>query len=54
MPLHAGKSQKVVSSNIKKLREEGYPQKQSIAIALSEAGLSNKKKKAQKKVASHG
>lgn len=47
MPLAQGKSRKAVSSNIKKLREEGYPQKQSIAIAMSEAGLSKKNKKAK-------
>ena len=35
MPLHEGYSNKSVSANIKKLREEGYPKKQSVAIAMS-------------------
>lgn len=34
MPLAPGKSDKSVSSNIRKLRDEGYPQKQAVAIAL--------------------
>ena len=38
MPLKKGRSKKVVSSNIRKLRHEGYPQKQAIAIAMRKAG----------------
>jgi len=36
MPLAKGSSQKVVSSNIKELMGMGRPQKQAVAIALSE------------------
>ena len=37
MPLASGSSQKTVSKNIKKLRQEGKPRKQAIAIALEKA-----------------
>lgn len=37
MPLKRGSSPKTISHNIKKLREEGYPEKQAIAIAISKS-----------------
>ena len=37
MPLMRGNNPKQISSNVRKLKKEGYPQDQSVAIALAKA-----------------
>lgn len=48
MPLIKGSSKKVVSENIAELRHSGRPEQQAVAIALHNAGMSNKKKPKRK------
>ncbi len=51
MPLKKSASKKAIGQNIKKLRSEDYPEKQSVAIALNvarEAGAKIPKKKSSK------
>lgn len=39
MPLKKGSSKETISKNISELVHSGHPQKQSIAIAMREAGI---------------
>lgn len=43
MPLHKGKSEKVIGRNIKEMEESGHSKKQSIAASLNEARKSGAK-----------
>jgi hypothetical protein len=45
MPLKKGKSQKVVSSNIREMVKAGHPVKQAVAASLKKAGKSRAKGK---------
>lgn len=45
MPLRKGRSQKVISSNIRTEIRAGRPRKQAIAIAMRKAGKARKRKR---------
>lgn len=43
MPLRKGKSKKVIGENIRTEMNAGKPQKQAVAIAMSQAGKARRK-----------
>lgn len=45
MPLHRGKSSKIIHRNISELVHSGYPVKQAAAIAFKKAGMSKSRSK---------
>jgi uncharacterized protein YdaT len=49
MPLKRGYSQKIISENTKKLIDEGYSQKQAIAIAYDTARKAKRAAQKRKK-----
>ena len=44
MPLKRGSSRETISENIRELRHSGRPERQAVAIALSEARRTGRKK----------
>lgn len=49
MPLKKGTSKKIISQNIKKMMDEGYPQRQAVAASLNSAGKGKQRRKKAKK-----
>jgi hypothetical protein len=45
VPLKSGKSQKVISGNIREMIKAGHPRNQAIAASMNKAGKSKGKKK---------
>jgi len=45
MPLKSGKSDKIISQNIREMVKAGHPRNQAIAAAMRKAGRSNQGKR---------
>lgn len=45
MPLHKGKSKKVIGENISEMIKSGHPKKQAVAASLNEAKIPKRKSK---------
>jgi hypothetical protein len=45
MPLKRGSSRATISSNIREMRHSGYPQRQAVAAAMSQARRSRRSRR---------
>ena len=52
--LRAGKSREAISYNIRLLKEEGYPHRQAVAIALRKAGIPRRRRSARRSYVRYG
>lgn len=50
MPLLKGSGQHIIGANVSELRRSGYPERQAVAIAYSEARKHRMGKKSRKKL----
>jgi len=53
MPLHPGKSQKVISDNIEEMQASGHPHNQAVAAALHNADKFHEHRKSEREGHEH-